>query len=297
MGRSALIFAYDEPDGLRQVMESVRGSSVSHIVVAAGGGADTVEVLRSLASQGISVLFERERLGKAAAYNRAIGSVRGDAVVIVNSDVVVEPETIDLLLSSVEGGCDISFPRIVPDRSRGFWSRVSSVLWDLQDVRIRTLMGKGMVPSSGEVFAIRSGHLRPIPEVINDDAYIFARVAREGGTLCYLREAEVVNFPPSSPRDIVMQRRRVILGHMQLLSLGTYSDTSVTMLLSGKGVLLTVMLEAIRECRWRSLYLFPLLLLEAISFALALGDLRRGRSMLRWPIVRSTKIHFERRNL
>ncbi len=95
-----------------------------------------------------------------------------------------------------------------------------------------------------------------------------------------------------------MQRRRVILGHMQLLSLGTYSDTSVTMLLSGKGVLLTVMLEAIRECRWRSLYLFPpLLLLEAISFALALGDLRRGRSMLRWPIVRSTKIHFERRNL
>ncbi|WP_162509102.1 glycosyltransferase [Thermogymnomonas acidicola] len=156
------------------------------MVVAAGGGADTVEVLRSLASQGISVLFERERLGKAAAYNRAIGSVRGgDAVVIVNSDVVVEPETIDLLLSSVEGGCDISFPRIVPDRSRGgFWSRVSSVLWDLQDVRIRTLMGgKGMVPSSGgEVFAIRSGHLRPIPEVINDDAYIFARVAREGGT-------------------------------------------------------------------------------------------------------------------
>ena len=95
--------------------EAVRtwGGEAEIVIVDNGSDADGRMVL---AATGAHILRPAENLGYAGAINHAVSATEGDPVLVLNADVMVEPDCLSRLLSALES-CDIAGPRFYWDGS------------------------------------------------------------------------------------------------------------------------------------------------------------------------------------
>ena len=74
---------------------------------------------------------------------------------------------------------------------------------------------------------IRLSQMVYIPhEIINDDAFLALETRRNGYLVTYEPNAKVIIDVPKTLMDYLIQRRRVLLGHRQILELTNYSPTN-----------------------------------------------------------------------
>ncbi len=196
-------------------------------VVASGCDDATERVVaeRSSRDPRVRLLSEPVRRGKACALQLVFGRARGDGLVLLNADALATPGAVREMLARA---APLPRPFAVMARpvppAAGRDDPVGAMLellWDLHHEFHLEIVGRpGRTHLADELLLLSLPELPPIEEgVINDGAYLAARLAERGGRSAYAERARVSIEVPRSFRDHLDQRRRILAGHRQVESL------------------------------------------------------------------------------
>lgn len=255
-------------------------------VVASGCTDRTVDVVEQLATNDprIQLIVEPERTGKARALREVILRSTGDAVVLLNSDARALPGAVAELLGVADAleppfavmGC----PRPSPGPT-GAVARILQLLWHLHDEFHRETLSHGDgTHLSDELLLLSLTGAPSIPDgIINDGSFIGAWLAGHEGALGYASGAEVDTEVPSSLRDHLSQRRRILVGHRQVERLLGIAPSVLPRFACRHPLrAFAVVRRALARGRHSWADLFLLTMLEQFAAVLAGTDLLLGRT-------------------
>jgi biofilm PGA synthesis N-glycosyltransferase PgaC len=255
------------------------------LVVCSGCTDRTLDVVKEFQAKDkrIEPIIEKTRKGKANALNRIFEDARGsaDVLILANADALPERGSIVNLVSELAtSNAGVVFAQPVPFKGpEGICYRITKVIWRLHHL-ISLLRNPKL---SGELCSIRTTCLRPIPEdVTTDEPYIELAVRKQGYKIRYLPEAVVHIRCPTNIADLVKQRKRIWVGHMQLKR-----ATGFTVSTASFGNIL----QAVAKLKpSETFYVFLGGLLEITAYSRAKMDLKKDRVPYIWEPIRSTKI-------
>ncbi|MDY6761481.1 MAG: glycosyltransferase [Candidatus Nanohaloarchaea archaeon] len=224
---SVLIPVHNESDTIGDILDSVMESETPElfaqedvVVVASGCTDSTIEIVRGY--DEVTLIEEESRNGKSAAIREGLEKISSDIVVLSSGDLRWEDGTLDALLEPFrDEAVGVATSRPIPnDDISGVTRLYNQSVWD-----IHHYLSKRQ-PKAGELIAFRNV-IRNIPEkCVADEEYIAQSLEQEYEKV-YAMDAVVQNFPPDSFAQLYRQRRRVFLGHLDLLSKEGYCAPSV----------------------------------------------------------------------
>jgi poly-beta-1,6-N-acetyl-D-glucosamine synthase len=189
-------------------------------VVCSGCTDKTLEIVQTYQKNDDRIAFidEPVRKGKANALNILFSQAKKqyDILVLANADASPENGSIEALVTKLNENptAGAVFAQPVPFKGpRGISYRIAKSIWKMHHI-----ISQGPKPKlSGELCALRSACLQELPEKIaTDEPYIEYSVLKQGYSILYLPEAIVRIRCPVKFRDLLNQRRRIWIGHMQL---------------------------------------------------------------------------------
>jgi poly-beta-1,6-N-acetyl-D-glucosamine synthase len=281
------VCAFNEEHNIRRLMERLAVEPLPtdcRILIVCSGCTDgTTTVVRQLqmCDKRIEPIVEENRSGKANALNKIFSMVKNteDLLVIINADALPEPGSINKLISALSASrAGVVFARPVPFESSGLSYRLVKVIWRLHHL----ISLKSSPKLSGELCAIRTNCLKPIPEEIaTDEPYIELVIRQQGYKIGYLPEAVVNIRCPTNLSDLLKQRKRIWIGHMQLKQ-ATGFDVSTA---SFKNILYALADLSVSE----AFFAFLGGILEVVAYSQA--KLSRNKKVpYMWEPIKSTKI-------
>ena len=207
---------------LYEVLEQLKTVGGYEILVVASGCTDrTVEIVKDVAKRetGISLIVEKERNGKANALNLLFQNLHGEVYVQVDADVIPGLGAIHTLLERLKDpkvGAASALPTLTNRRSAS--AKINETLWSLHNLTQLVLNREGRTEHlSGQLFAIRRSLCYAIPKnVVNDDALLALRCSGRGYGIVFEPQAIVFVNPTDTFRDLLIQRRRIVYGHLML---------------------------------------------------------------------------------
>ncbi|HSF30536.1 MAG TPA: glycosyltransferase [Candidatus Tectomicrobia bacterium] len=134
MKLSVVIPCYNERHTIREVIRRVQASPFDkEIIVVDDGSTDgTREVLTSLASENLRVLYQERNQGKGAALRRGFAQASGEVVLVQDADLEYDPADYPRLLQPIlDGVADVVYgSRFLgsPRRVHLFWHSVANKL-------------------------------------------------------------------------------------------------------------------------------------------------------------------------
>jgi cellulose synthase/poly-beta-1,6-N-acetylglucosamine synthase-like glycosyltransferase len=284
------ICAFNEENNLRFLLQNLISEQNlprdCRILVVCSGCTDrTLEVVREFCAKDkrVEPIIEKTRKGKANALNRIFKDARGsaDALILVNADALPERGSIVNLVSELAtSNAGVVFAQPVPFKGPdGICYRIARVIWRLHHL-ISLLRSPKL---SGELCSIRTTCLRPIPEgVATDEPYIELAIRKQGYEIRYLPDAVVHIRCPTNIVDLMKQRKRIWIGHMQLKR-----TTGFIVSTSSFGNIL----QAVTKLKpSEAFYVFLGGFLEVIAYSQAKMDSRKDKIPYIWEPIRSTKI-------
>ncbi len=216
------VCAFNEEHNISRLLDAISAESLPAdcrvLVVCSGCTDGTVDVVRKFhaCDKRVQAIVEETRSGKANALNKIFSEAKksADILILVNADALPEPGSISSLISALENSADgVVFARPVPFECSGLSYRIVKVIWRLHHL----ISLKSNPKLSGELCAIRTVCLQPIPEEIaTDEPYIEHTIRQQGYKIGYLPEAVVRIRCPTNLSDLLKQRKRIWIGHMQL---------------------------------------------------------------------------------
>jgi biofilm PGA synthesis N-glycosyltransferase PgaC len=216
------VCAFNEENNIRRLLERLVVEPLPQncriLVVCSGCTDGTTDVVRAFQScdKRIQPIIEENRSGKANALNKIFDEVKAseDILILVNADALPEPDSIAKLVSALASSdAGVVFARPLPFEGSGLSYRIVKVIWHLHHL----ISLKNCPKLSGELCAIRTVCLKPIPdEIATDEPYIELVIRQQGYKIGYLPEAIVRIRCPTTLSDLLKQRRRIWIGHMQL---------------------------------------------------------------------------------
>ncbi len=167
---------------------------------------------------------ERIRRGKWYALNLLFSVFSGNFLVLLPADVWATEASIlqlvERLQEKPELGLVSGFPVAHPSSPVSF-----RLLWRLHGTALR-VNGDLNSHATGELMAMRRQLALPLPpNTINDDAFLARRAVLSGWKVGVVPSAKVIIRVPSSIKEYLIQRERILLGHRQLRSCGGKSTT------------------------------------------------------------------------
>ena len=283
------ICAFNEENNIRFLLQNLISEQnlpedCRILVVCSGCTDKTLEVVKELQikDERIEPIFETTRKGKANALNRIFEDAGRsvDALTLVNADSLPAVGSIANLVSTLAtSNAGVVFAQPVPFKGPNCISyRIATVIWRLHHF-ISFLRNPKL---SGELCSIRTGCLRPIPDdVATDEPYIEFAIREQGYEIRYLPEAVVYIRCPTNVVDLLKQRKRIWIGHMQLKrATGFTVSTS-----SFKNILRAVGCLKPNEILYAVLGSF----LEVFAYAQAKMNSLNGKIPYIWEPIRSTK--------
>jgi cellulose synthase/poly-beta-1,6-N-acetylglucosamine synthase-like glycosyltransferase len=179
------VCAFNEEHNIRRLLERLAVEPLPDacriLVVCSGctdGTADVVKEFQSL-DKRIHPIVEETRSGKANALNKIFNEAKSDDILIlVNADAFPEPGSINKLITALASSDDgVVFARPVPVEGSGLSYHIVKVIWRLHHL----ISLKSSPKLSGELCAIRTVCLQPIPdEIATDEPYIELIIRQQG---------------------------------------------------------------------------------------------------------------------
>ncbi len=284
------ICAFNEEHNIRFLLERLTSEQdlpkdCRILVVCSGCTDGTIDVVREFqgCDKRIQPIVEETRNGKANALNKIFNEVKtsADVLVLVNADALPEPGSIARLLLAIKSSdAGVVFARPVPfECSDGVSYRIVKVIW-----RLHHLISLFRSPKlSGELCAIRTVCLQPIPdEIATDEPYIELVIRQQGYRIGYLPSAIVRIRCPTNIFDLLKQRRRIWIGHLQLKQ-ATGFDVSTSRI---KNILQVVSKLTPSEVFFAALGGF----LEVVAIRQAKRAAIKDKIPYIWEPIKSTKI-------
>ena len=290
------VCAHNEERNISRLVEAVlREPIVDELIVVASGCTDsTVDRLRAHEDdRRLRVVVEPVRTGKTSAFNLVLAAYQGDFLVSLPGDVVPDPGAIPQIVAAFKEGVGIVGGLPIPMNSElTVMDRVAHLAWSYHNEALLRLAQRGMLGHvSGEIFAIRRGIVTRLPpDTVLDDSGMALAAVRAGFRVAIEPRATVRIVGARTPRDFMIQRRRNLVGHLQLRTqrrgyAGAPSLAFSNGLADSVGALWTVLRMSPRLV----VALPPAVVLEATSRLLAAFDWRLGKTHLVWEMAASTK--------
>lgn len=216
------VTVYNEEKNLDALLEALVHTDGNHIeirqiiVVSSGSTDRSVAIAEAWARRDARVELTNDevRRGKATAVNQVLTRIReGIGVcVLVGGDLLPHPDALNALVAPfAHASTGMTGAHPVPiNRNEGWVNRVVHLQWRLHDALSRTR------PKMGELVAFRADVPPLDPETVVDEAWLETIAKGRNQRLCYVPEAIVWNRGPTSPAELIDQRRRVYCGHLWL---------------------------------------------------------------------------------
>lgn len=285
------IAAYNEEENIGGLLSFLANEHcVDEIVVVSSSTDKTNSIVEGFAqSKGstVKLIVESERRGKSSACNILMEYAESrsfDVIVYLGGDNLPLKGSIEALLSGFDSErVGVVGGRPTPvDEPKTFMGWTTHLQWQMH----HTISSSHQPKISGEFMAFRPGVVREIPiAIINDDAYIQLVGGAKGYESRYSPSAVVKLKGCSSSREYLRQRRRVYLGHLQVLfltglKLTTFKWRSYPQVLKKSLPSFGV---------YQLCYLLGAIILQIWAYMLALGDFHLFRLPYKWEIARTTK--------
>ncbi|MCL4451957.1 MAG: glycosyltransferase [Candidatus Thermoplasmatota archaeon] len=287
--KEAIVVSFDDPQGLRQMIDPLLSSPLQTIAVAYGSSnRDDYSFLEDVKDARVIKIREKERRGKIAAINSCLDFLHGDIIYLISSDITFDSRVISQIESHFSTEVGVVFPDVVPVERSGLISRTGALLWQIRSASLKNIEDQGGIPHGGEMIAFRRDLLSRLPDVVNDEEYICMLAASEGMKVVYADDVRIKNLTADNVRDYIRQRSRIIYGHRQMWSLGFQPQIMDFLLLSDPILFFRNIYQALRKRSDLGAYMLPLLFLETVSL---LESYRYGmrKNVLIWKLAMSTK--------
>ncbi len=287
------ITAYNEEENIENILDSIMAQKfdekvkINSILVVASGCTDQTEALvlkKAKKYSQIKLISEKIRRGKASAINLIFKNSQADIIVFIGADEIVPKNSINELIRPFENnqvGAVSGHPIALNDEKQ-FVGYASCVVWRLHDIYSKNYQTK----LSGELFAIRSNIIKQIPLVNCDDAIIEVMVAKKGHKIAYARNAKVYIMGPQTVNDFINQRKRVLLGHMQIKKLIGHTMQTMSFIINLKLIFMYMKERGILKHLPRVIFS---LILEALAQIFAFFSSFRGKYETVWKRISSAK--------
>jgi cellulose synthase/poly-beta-1,6-N-acetylglucosamine synthase-like glycosyltransferase len=203
---------------------------IGEIVVVASGCTDNTEgvVEEEMACDArIRLLVQDRREGKMSAINLFVHQARCAVVVIINADVLPEPDCIERLVAPfAEPAVGITGGRPVPVNERDSLTGFAAhLLWEMHHQISLT------DPKMGELVAYRRfPDLIVSPDTVDDEGIIEELVHRKHMQKVYVPEAILYLRGPTTVPEFVKRRRNIFAGHLQLRARTRYTPSTFSTL-------------------------------------------------------------------
>lgn len=168
------------------------------------------------------VLFQPERRGKAAAFNRGMPFVKSPYVVFTDANTMLNPEAVREIVrcfSHPRVGCVAGEKRVAQASGQtaaateGIYWKYESQLKEL-DWRLCSAMG-----AAGELFALRTGLFQPMPEdTLLDDFVLSMRLVMQGHRIAYCRTAYALEGASADMAEEGKRKVRIAAGGLQSIA-------------------------------------------------------------------------------
>ena len=210
-----LIPAYNEEKVIAAKIENslaldYPADSVHIAVVADGSDDDTVAIAGRF--ERVQLFHQPERLGKVAAVNRVMASLKGDIVVFTDANTMLNPESLRVLVRSFADPqvAGVAGEKCVTGGGEGLYWRYESYLKRC-DSRLSSVMG-----AAGEFFAVRRELYRPPPTgALIEDFVASMRLVGDGWRVIYEPEAVATEEPLETLAADWGRRTRIGAGGFQ----------------------------------------------------------------------------------
>ena len=195
----------------------------------------------------VTFISQEPKHGKPDAFNRMLQEARAEVCVQISADCLPASErTFHYLLSPLEAAAVGAVTSQPEPLNIGFMF-LPNIVWKCHAIVQPKL--------NAELFCFRRALMDPLPlDVVHDDAFIHASLVRKGFAVVYEPRAIIFNSAPESLEEFYLQRKKNVIGNLQLLT--------------------EFRLEIPRGMRFRSLLLMSLELLANLHGEL---DYVRGR--------------------
>jgi hypothetical protein len=217
----------------------------------------------------------------------------GEVLILLSGDVrLPSAHFVEALTSRFTDGVGVVGCRPVPIndiRTKGGY--IGHLMWSLHDRTLEAQIRNGLRMQAGEAFAISRQAAEDVPlDVINDDAYLVLRAQLKGHKFAYAREATVLNKTPENLRDVLLQRARIIRGHLQLKQMiGVSPSVLDTLIFRSPLIVARVVIQEtknqLRAGRLRIHWFSELLVLELTAHLFS----RIWSPATPWPTAKSAK--------
>lgn len=283
------ICAFNEENNIRSLLQNLIQKQdlprdLNMLIVCSGCTDGTIDVVKEFQhnDKRLRPIVELSRSGKANALNKIFKEAKetSEYLIIVNADALPEQGSINKLLSKLQSSnAGVVFAQPVPFNIKGGISyKIVKVVWRLH--HLISLLEEPKL--SGELCAIRTACLQPIPEQIaTDEPYIELILRQQGYQISYLPDAKVRIRCPTNITDLLKQRKRIWIGHMQLKK-STGFDVSTS---NFKNILRAIKKLTISEL----FYAFLGGIIEVTAYFQAKSASKNTIPYM-WEPIRSTKI-------
>ena len=283
------VCAYNEENNIAHLLQNLisdqRIPKESKILVVCSGCTDrTPQIVASFQNKDsrIEPLIESVRKGKSSALNEIFRVARAEAdlLILVNADALPEKGSINRLVSKFttrDVGAVFAQPVPLKDCDSPCYG-ITRLIWRLH--HIISMLDEPKL--SGELCALRTAYLQEIPEnTATDEPYIEGAIQRQHKETLYAPEALVYIRCPTNVVDIIKQRKRIWIGHMQLQNATGYKVSTSSF---------RNMFRAIFKLkRNETIYVLPGGLLEIVAYLEARVVFSKGTIPFAWEPIKSTK--------
>lgn len=283
--------AYNEEANIGYLLENLLSQEFSppfkldSIVIVASGCTDkTPKIIEGFRKNYSIIEFinQSERRGKASALNLILQRVRSDLIILMGADVLPRKGSPNWLLQPfiIAAVGAVSGHPIPINNPKGFADSAACLIWDLHD-----LFSSGSdVKLTGEFFAVRNRLIKRISSTINcDDALMEFLIRKANYTIKYAPNAIVDIKGPSSFRDLLAQRRRIHVGHLQIKAITGKAVKTASIRENFK-----VLLKIIRKY-YKNKWFLPTIFSEILARVQSYIDYSRGNYQYIWQRIDSTK--------
>lgn len=286
---AGIFFSYSSQNDADYLMDNVEGMALDKVVLAIGGEITLQETALDKDDGKVVLLFEKNRLGKAESYNRALKCLDSDITFLVSGDVRFEHAIFTQLAGFFDEDVGMVIPRVVPSPCDSFPQKVGSIMWMIHDITMELASAHSKYFCGGEFQAMR--HPMPLfsPEIVNDDEFLCHQVYASGKRIVYARGIEVSNSMPTSFRSLLQQRTRINFGHIQSKRHNNWHSSISLGGFRNIGESLRVIRSFQKRYGKQRFLLSVAILIETISILIAFAQFRSGKSYRFWHLQSSER--------
>jgi poly-beta-1,6-N-acetyl-D-glucosamine synthase len=180
------------------------------IVVASDGSTDrTVEIARRYETRGITVMAFPARLGKQEMLNRLVPGIRGQIVVITDTNAVLAKDAVERLVrpfADPRVGCAIG-RRVCVLQQRSVASLAESFYWRYESwIKQAESRWHSCLAATGQLYAVRRS-VFPHVERVGEDFYVPMKVLASTGKRSVYVPAAVASIPAAANLSIEFERK------------------------------------------------------------------------------------------